>query len=70
MAPAIDYDLGYQLSGGVVIHVLTHAGIAGSRYLNRPADGTDGAEHIGCNWNIHIAVISTIVHISAQRKKM
>ena len=64
MAPAVDYDLGYQLrGGGGVIHVLKHAGIAGNRYLHGPADGADGAENIGCDWNVHIAVDPKSLHM-------
>ncbi len=34
---------------------------AGSWYLNRPANGTDGAENVGCNWNVHVIINSTFV---------
>lgn len=63
MAAVVDYDLGYQL-GGFVIVLLAHAAIAGRWYLNGPADGTNGAENIGCDWDVHRTFNLTLVRIN------
>ena len=39
--------------GRVVTTLLKHANTSRSRYLNGPADGTNGAEDVGCDWNVH-----------------
>lgn len=62
MAAVVDYDLGYQLQGGVIV-LQRHAGIARGWYLNRPADSTDGAENIGCDWDVHDAVSQSLIYM-------
>lgn len=62
MAAVVDYDLGYQL-GGFVIVLLGHAAIAGRWYLNGPADGTNGAENVGCDWDVHRTFNLTLVRM-------
>ena len=39
--------------GRVVTTILKHTDTLGSLYLNGPADGTNGAEDIGCDWDVH-----------------
>ena len=54
---------GISYGGRGVIDSLRHAGIVGSWYLNGPADGTDGAEDVGCDWDVHGAVRSTLARM-------
>ena len=60
VAAVVDDDLGYQLRGRGVIDSLRHAGLVGSWYLNGPADGTDSAEDVGCDWDVHGTARSTL----------
>lgn len=62
MAAVVDDDLGYQL-GRFVIVLLGHAAIAGRWYLNGPADGTNGAENVGCDWDVHHTLSLTLVRM-------
>ena len=63
MAAIVDNDLGNKLKREDITALLRHAKIAGSWYLNGPADSTNSAEDIGCNWNVHITVKSIAILI-------
>lgn len=52
MAAVVDYDLGNQLRKGVIV-LAEGTRMAGSWYLHGPADGTDCAEDVGCDWDVH-----------------
>ena len=73
MTAVVDYNLGYQLRM-VVIALLRQTVTTGIRYLNGPADGADGAEHIGCDGHVHGNVGSTFVctityvHVNLKKK--
>ena len=64
MAAIVDNNLGDKLKREDITVLLRHAEIAGSWYLNGPADSTDSAEDIGCNWNVHITIDSIVIHIN------
>ena len=46
--------------GRIVTTMLKHTNTSGSLYLNGPADGTNGAEDIGCDWDVHCTYIISI----------
>ena len=53
MAAVVDYDLGDELRGRRYYLAEAWRDCRNFWYLNGPADGTDGAEDVGCDGDIH-----------------